>query len=131
MLGLALAGSVVLGVIVFFGLMFLFGSFILYLVAKLFKVKKATFWNAVLAHLVGMIISVILGVTLGQIPLIGPIVSLLGIVVNIWTIKHFFQIKSWMKAFLVWLVTYVITVTIVVLVFLFIVGMGLLSLAGL
>lgn len=127
MSGTALTGAVLLGVLALSVFLFLFGAFVLYLVAsKIFKVKKATFSRAILAHVVGMILGAILGFTLGRLPLIGPLVTLLGFVINIWTIKHFFQIKSWMTSILIWLVAYFITfiVALVVFVVIFVVVLG-------
>ena len=131
---IALTGAVILGILALSVFLFLFGAFVLYLVAsKLFKIKKATFGRAIIAHIVGLILAGILGFTLGRLPLIGPLITLLGFIVNIWTIKHFFQIKSWMTSILIWLVAYFITFIVallfVVVVFIVLLGMTLANLA--
>jgi len=131
---IALTGAVILGILALSVFLFLFGAFVLYLVAsKLFKIKKATFGRAIIAHIVGLILAGILGFTLGRLPLIGPLITLLGFIVNIWTIKHFFQIKSWMTSILIWLVAYFITFIVallfVVVVFIVLLGMTIANLA--
>jgi hypothetical protein len=108
-LGVLTIGAIgALGILVILVALFIAG-FILYLGAKLVGIKNATIGKSIIAVVGGGILAGILGI----IPVLGWI---LGIIAYIWVIKVVFD-TSWIKAFLAWIMTFVVAVIIAVILF--------------
>ncbi|WP_456367256.1 hypothetical protein [Thermococcus sp.] len=115
--GMGLGALGLLGVLVFLVALFIAAIF-LYLGAKLVGIEEATFGRSVIAVLGGGILALLLAV----VPVIGKLLSVIG---YIWVIKVVFN-TSWLRAFLAWIMTMVVTI-VAVLVLGAIVGLSLLA----
>lgn len=106
------------------------GAFFLQVGAKVAKIPGVTFWRAMAANLVGAIISTIIGLVLGSIPVLGLFLGPIGNIAGyILVVQHYFKTNFWAAtvAWLIAMIAQALIAVVVVVVLMAIFGVSLLQ----
>lgn len=90
------------------------GAFFLQVGAKVAGIPGVSFWRAMGANLVGAIVSTIIGLALGSIPVLGFFLGPIGNIAGyILVIQHYFQTTFW-AATVAWLIAMIAQILVAV-----------------